>query len=260
MARENHAWAAAGRGLGGRLLSAPGGRASGPTARPREPGAPARCSVRLRVPVTSTEPGSDGGPQTPQPRLAALRGSAQGGRGAAPWCLWERGLPPARLRRAGLAPRSDYAHVTDLNRTESNWVEINGIQRLPTCLPLSLRARPGGEDRPCLRTSQAESALLRQERDRGHHGREGTEGRGIPRTGGDGAGAAEMAMEQVRLAEDADARRHVRADKSISGVAREPHMWNHLEGPPGRQQSQGAGPGICIFKQLLQVDSKFETH
>lgn len=44
-------------------------------------------------------------------------------------------------------------------------------------------------------------------------------------------------MEQVRLAEDADARRHVRADESISGVARGPHMWNHLEGPPGRQQS-----------------------
>uniref|UniRef100_A0A4W2C6F1 Translocon-associated protein subunit alpha n=1 Tax=Bos indicus x Bos taurus TaxID=30522 RepID=A0A4W2C6F1_BOBOX len=171
------AWTAAGRGLGGRLPSAPGGRASGPTVRPREPGAPARCSVRLRVPVTSTEPGSDGGPQTPRPRLAALRGPAQGGRGAAPWCLWERGLPPARLRRAGLTPRSDYADVTDLNRTESNWVEINGIQRLPTCLPLSLRARPGGEDRPCLRTSQAETALLRQERDGGQHGREGTEER-----------------------------------------------------------------------------------
>lgn len=68
-------------------------------------------------------------------------------------------------------------------------------------------------------------------------GGDGGEGQGPPWTGGDGAGAAETAMEQVRLAEDADARRHVRADESISGVARGPHMWNHLEGPPGRQQS-----------------------
>ena len=68
-------------------------------------------------------------------------------------------------------------------------------------------------------------------------GGDGGEGQGPPWTGGDGAGAAETAMEQVRLAEDADARRHVRADESISGVARRPHMWNHLEGPPGRQQS-----------------------
>ena len=61
--------------------------------------------------------------------------------------------------------------------------------------------------------------------------------RGTPWTGGDGAGAAEMAVERVRLAEDADARGHVCADRSISGVAREPHTLNHLEGPPGRQQS-----------------------
>lgn len=90
--------------------------------------------------------------------------------------------------------------------------------------------------------------------DRGRPGQEGT-----PRTGGDGAGAAQTAMKQVRPAGDADACRQVRADKSISGVACEPHVWNHLEGPPGRLQSQGAGPRICIFKQLLQVDSKFDS-
>lgn len=78
-------------GLGGRLPSAPGGRASGPTVRTREPGAAACAS---RSPALS--PGVTGAAD-PSAALAALQGSAQGGRAAAPWCPWERALPPARL-------------------------------------------------------------------------------------------------------------------------------------------------------------------
>lgn len=37
------------------------------------------------------------GAADPSAAPAALQGSAQGGRAAAPWCPWERALPPARL-------------------------------------------------------------------------------------------------------------------------------------------------------------------
>lgn len=185
------------------------------------------------------------------------------------------GSSPARLD--GRPHHSDYADVTDLNRTESNWLEINGVEEA-TNSPLSLRPGPG-VDRPCLRTSWAPNpAPLQQERTGG-----GTEGRGTPRTGGDGGrghprtggdgGDGEGGHPRTegiggssRDGSGSGARPggtrsqadHVCADEHLwSG--REPHTLNHLEGPPqADSRVSGAGPGICIFKQLLQVDSKFK--
>lgn len=95
----------------------PDGEDSG--ARGPPPGAPSACAS----PSRGLCPGVWAA--DPQPRLAALRGLSAGRAWGRPWCLWERGLPPARLPRAGLTTCSDYAEVTDLNRAESNWVEIN---------------------------------------------------------------------------------------------------------------------------------------